>query len=136
MTETYAANLIFMWYPVTTWNNQEFGVCFISMQVINSGGFPYNCVTNSSWCCSSQMNLTKELIFDWTVFEVVISVSSPNSCSNFFLVCNFEKLMLYVLLFLARRPLVRGLLHQCQHEKFWTDPVAIFKLLRAFSWSS
>ena len=43
MTETYAANLIFMWYLVTTWSNQEFSVCFISMQVINSGGFPYNC---------------------------------------------------------------------------------------------
>ena len=41
-------------------------------------------VANSSWYWSFHMNLTKELIFDWTVFEVVINISSPNSCSNLF----------------------------------------------------
>ena len=30
-TETYAANLIFCWYPVTAWNNQELSASFVSM---------------------------------------------------------------------------------------------------------
>ena len=41
-TENYTANLIFMWEPVTTWNNQEFSACFVSIYVIHSSGFPYN----------------------------------------------------------------------------------------------
>ena len=41
-TETYAANLTFMWQTVTTWNNQDFSACFISMWMINSKGLLYH----------------------------------------------------------------------------------------------
>ena len=79
-------------------------------------------VTNSSWCWFFQMELIKGPIFDWTMFEVIINISSPNSCSDLF----FSHVLLI---------LTRGLLHQCSHEKIWTDPVAISKLLCVFSWS-
>ena len=37
--ETDPANLIFMWYPVTTWNNKKFSACFTMMLGISSSGF-------------------------------------------------------------------------------------------------
>ena len=47
--------------------------------------------TNSMWCWSSQMNLIAGLIFDWTVFERILNISSPNSCSNLFSELRFWK---------------------------------------------
>ena len=41
--------------------------------------------------------------------------------------------MLDALLFLRRWLLARGRLHQCPHEKIWTEPVVNSKLLRVFS---
>ena len=64
------------------------------------------------------MNLTKGLIFDWTVFEIILYISHHLILVvTYFLARNFEKLMLYVLLFLTRGVLTMGLLHQCPHEQ-------------------
>ena len=51
----------------------------------------------------NKMNLTKGQISNLSGFDMIIAISPPNSRSNFFLACNFKKLVLNVLLmFLIR----------------------------------
>ena len=95
--------------------------------MINSCGFLYNVVTKF------QLILLLSDEFNERMDEITISISSPNSCSNLFSsltykVDNFK-------LFLTREHLARRLLHQCPREKILNWPVAIFSLLRLFSWS-
>ena len=108
---------------MTTWNNQEC-MDFRTMFVINS-----------SWCGSYQMNLIR-LIFDWTVFGMITSFSSPNSCSNlYFYHVILKSWCCMSCCFWQGNFWQRDFYINAHMRKFWTGPVAIFKLLRVFNWS-
>ena len=80
----------------------------------------------------------KELIFDRAVFEIIINTYHVILIVTSFLACNFEKLIfyvLYVLLLLTRGHLRRETNISDHMRKFWTDLVAIFKLLSVCRWS-
>ena len=98
--------------------------------MINSCGFLYNVVTKF------QLILLLSDEFNERTDEITISISSPNSCSNLFssLTYKFEELI--ILSCFWQGNIWQGGFYISAHvRKFWTDPVAIFSLLRLFSWS-
>ena len=90
-------------------------------------------VTKSSWCWSAQLNFIKGLIFNWTVFEIIMNLSSPNSFRNLFSDFSFEKLMLS---FRSSCFWLGYFYINAHFRKFWTEAVTIFKLLCIFSLST
>ena len=93
-------------------------------------------VTNSSWYWSSWRNLIKGMFFDYSVFEIIINISSPNSCSNLFCSPYFWNVNYCVSCCFWQGHFWQGDSYiDTNMRKCWTDLVAIFKLLCVCSWS-
>ena len=96
----YAANLIFVWY-ITCDNLEQSRIQFLFYikLIVNNSGFLYCGGNKFQLMLILPDEFNKRTEFDWTVFEIFIKISSPNSCSNLFselwfwnveLVCSFS----------------------------------------------
>ena len=77
-----------------------------------------------------EFNKSKDFWLNSTVFQIIINISSPISCSKLFSSLWFWKLMLYTCCFWQEDFYIN-----VRIRTIWPKPVAIFKVLYIFIWS-